>query len=352
MIAISIIVPVYNVEKYLERCLDSIINQTQNDLEIILVDDGSTDNSGNICDKYAIKDKRIKVIHKENKGLADARNCGLDLAQGECVSFIDGDDFIHPQMMEILYNNINNNNADIASCEFKKVYEYNKKEIASNTREIITREYDNIQALENYFGEYRDKKEMQIVVWNKIYRRELFDNIKFPYDKLYEDGYVTYKLLYKSKKIIHIYEELYYYFQREGSLIRSEFSLKVLRSYDDRREIFNFLYNKVPSINRKSAEGYINKYFTLYKQIISSNTNDEEILLYKDKIKNDLKQDKKLLLKSGINNLLKLKLVFFILNYKFIYFFEVIENLMYKIIDKAYRIKGRINLCNKKIGQP
>lgn len=352
MILVSIIVPVYNVEQYLERCLDSLVNQTLKDIEIILVDDGSTDDSGNICDKYAKKDKRIKVIHKENGGLSDARNIGLSIARGKYIGFVDSDDFISLDMYKKLFNCIEHGNYDIASCEFKKVYEYNEKEIASNTMKIITKEYDNIQALENYFDEYTDKREMQTVVCNKIYRRELFDNIKFPYGKLYEDGYVTYKLLYKSKKVIHIYEELYYYFQREGSLIRSEFSLKVLKSYDDRREIFKFLYNKVPSINRKSAERYINKYFTLYKQIINFNSNDEEILLYKDKIKDDLKQDKKLLLKSGINNVLKLKLELFILNYKFIYFFELVENLAHRTIRKIYSIKGKMNLWNKKIGQP
>ena len=137
MILVSIIVPVYNVEKYLERCLDSLINQTLKDIEIILVDDGSTDDSGNICDKYAKKDKRIKVIHKENGGLSDARNIGLSIANGRYLQFVDSDDFIHKQMIEILYNTIINNNADISICDFDKVYEntkikYNTKEISLN----------------------------------------------------------------------------------------------------------------------------------------------------------------------------------------------------------------------------
>ena len=110
MILVSIIVPVYNVEKYLERCIDSLVNQTLKDIEIILVDDGSTDDSGNICDKYAKKDKRIKVIHKENGGLSDARNIGLSIANGRYLQFVDSDDFIHKQMIEILYNTIINNN--------------------------------------------------------------------------------------------------------------------------------------------------------------------------------------------------------------------------------------------------
>ncbi|MCR1823330.1 glycosyltransferase family 2 protein, partial [Terrisporobacter muris] len=261
---ISIIVPVYNVEQYIRRCLDSLINQTFKEIEIILVDDGSTDSSGRICDEYAKIDDRVKVIHKENGGLSDARNKGIDIAQGEYIGFVDSDDFVSLDMFQYMYS-YNDIKADIVSCEYKKIYDNNKINTRDKSKKINVKEFNNIEALENYFGEYSDKREIQVVVWNKIYKKELFEDIRFPFGKLYEDGYVTYKLLYKAKKIIHLYEELYYYFQREGSLIRSEFSLNVLKSYDDRREIFRFLYDKVPSINSKSAQLYINKYLALYK---------------------------------------------------------------------------------------
>lgn len=120
-LAISIIVPVYNVEKYLNRCLDSILNQTFTDFELILVDDGSTDNSGIICDEYKTKDNRIKVIHKENGGLSSARNAGLDIARGRYIGFVDSDDFISKDMYQILYNEAEKNKADMIMCEFKKV---------------------------------------------------------------------------------------------------------------------------------------------------------------------------------------------------------------------------------------
>lgn len=342
MIKVSIIVPVYNVDKYLRRCIESIMNQTLKEIEIILVDDGSTDKSSMICDEYAKLDNRIKIIHKANGGLSDARNKGLDMVRGKYIGFVDSDDFVSIDMFNHLYNN--SINADIVSCEYIKFYSDDYRNFKKNSKKIKMKEFNNVEALENYFGEYHDKREIQTVVWNKIYKKELFEDIRFPFGKLYEDGYVTYKLLYKSRKIVHLYEELYYYFQREDSLVRSEFSLKVLKSYDDRREMFKFLYDKVPSINNRSAQLYIDKYFTLYKQIIKSKSKDADIILFKYKIKNELKQDKRLIMEAEISSKLKLKVLLFIINYRFIYLFEYTNKKISLIKNIRNNMKNKIKL--------
>ena len=204
---ISVIVPIYKVEKYIHRCIDSIINQTYKNLEIILVDDGSPDSCPRICDEYAKKDKRIKVIHKENGGLSDARNKGVDIATGDYIAFVDSDDYIHPNMYEVLIYELEKNNSDIALCKYKIVYEKSK----------ITTEIDgkfevyslnNLQALDSMYG--KDGVDF-IVAWNKLYKKDLFNKIRYPVGKIHEDEYTTYKLLFASKNVIYIEYELYYF---------------------------------------------------------------------------------------------------------------------------------------------
>ena len=169
-IMISVIVPIYNVEEYLPACIESILNQTYRDLEILLIDDGSTDNSGKICDEYAEKDKRCIVIHQQNKGSSGARNTGLDNAKGEYISFIDGDDYIHPQMLEILYKEIEKENCDFAMISHKKVFnkleqnkdiEGNINVIYLNRHVLISGLYNKTNFLESDFQ----------AVWNKLYKK-------------------------------------------------------------------------------------------------------------------------------------------------------------------------------------
>lgn len=195
---ISVIVPIYNVEKYLNKCIESIINQSYSNLEIILVDDGSKDSSGIMCDSYILKDKRIKVIHKENGGLSDARNVGLDKAKGEYIVFIDSDDWIDEKMIEILYNIIKKNNSDISICDYFLAY---NEEIQTQKEDIEIINLSNIEALKTIYD--KDLGVCMIVAWNKLYKRNLFkDDIRYPYGKIHEDEFTTYKLLYKAKKNI------------------------------------------------------------------------------------------------------------------------------------------------------
>ena len=228
MVKISIIVPVYNVERYLGKCINSILNQTFADFELILVDDGSTDRSGYICDDYKKKDNRIKVIHKENGGLSSARNAGLDIAKEKYIGFVDSDDFINKNMYEFLYKDIKVNNSDIAICDYEEVYE-NEKGINYQESNSSTLVLTNIEALWKIY----DKKGWNYVIaWNKLYKKYLFDDIRFPIGKIHEDEMIAHEVLYKANKITYNNKKLYYYLQRENSIMGKKFNINRLDILD------------------------------------------------------------------------------------------------------------------------
>lgn len=215
---ISVIVPIYNVEKYLNRCIDSILNQTYKNLEIILVDDGSTDNSINIIKSY--NDDRIKIYSKKNGGLSDARNYGLDKANGNYVSFIDSDDFIELDMFEKMVQHLTDRDIDIVVCDMKYLYDDGSTSFASGGNFVCG------NVLEN-----PDLILMNNSACNKLYKIEMFNDIKFPKGKYYEDLATIPILLYKAKKIIKIDEPFYIYFQRKGSIAHSA-NKKIFEIYD------------------------------------------------------------------------------------------------------------------------
>ena len=212
---ISVIVPIYNVEKYLNRCIDSILNQTYRNLEIILVDDGSTDRSSEICLARSKEDTRIKVFRKKNGGLSDARNYGLDRSCGKYVFFIDSDDYIATDCIMRLYRNLKNTESDISTILF---YPFNENEIPFS-KMGTNRAYDNEKALEQLL--YR--RRCTTSAWGKLYDARLFDGIRYPVGKICEDLPTTYKIFAKAKKIAIDDSKLYYYLQRKDSIIRSEF---------------------------------------------------------------------------------------------------------------------------------
>ncbi|MEQ8154210.1 MAG: glycosyltransferase family 2 protein [Clostridiaceae bacterium] len=218
---ISVIIPIYNVEPYLRRCINSVLNQTYNNLEIILVDDGSPDNCGIICDEYAKNHDRIKVIHKRNGGLSDARNAGLNIASGKYIGFIDSDDWVSNIYLQKLYDLISNHNSDISVCNFVKAYD--EKDLLSNNHCIELYEYNNIEALNQYFNKYYIQ---MVVSWGKLYKTALFKDIGFPVGRIHEDEFTTHKLLYKANKVVFTTESLYYYWQRQDSITGVGFNLK------------------------------------------------------------------------------------------------------------------------------
>lgn len=232
---ISIIVPIYKVEDYLEKCIDSILSQSITKFELILIDDGSPDECGKICDSYASRDHRIKVVHKQNEGLSAARNSGLDIAEGDYVGFVDSDDWIHDKMYETLLNLLIDNNADIAQCEFIRTFD--EEETIDNSQRNTIETFNNIESLKNI---YNKKAISTVVSWNKLYKRELFDHIRFPKGKIHEDEFTTHKLLYKSKKLVYTNKVLYFYRQTPNSIMNSKFNKKRLDILDAMQERLDF----------------------------------------------------------------------------------------------------------------
>ena len=257
---ISIIVPVYNVEKYICRCIDSILDQTYKDFELILVDDGSTDSSGKICDDYKKRDKRIKVIHKENGGLSSARNIGLDIAEGDYIGFIDSDDYIRKDMYEVLYNDIVKYHADISICSYKEVNEYfQPKNIRDNNKIEI---YEGIDSLNQL---YKNNRVKFIVAWNKLYDKSIFKNLRYEEGKIHEDELIIHKLLLSSKLVTYNSKEMYYYLQREDSIMKKEYSisnLSYINALSDR--IILFYKEGLDELQERAESEYLSNFFKYY----------------------------------------------------------------------------------------
>ena len=223
---ISVIIPVYKVEKYLDRCIQSVVSQTYHDLEIILVDDGSPDRCGKICDEWAEKDGRIKVIHKKNGGLSDARNAGLDIASGSLIGFVDSDDYIHPEMYQRLYETLINQGADLAVCGLYRIRELDGEIVRS---EIPCKDQviDSREALRNtcYSACYMS-------VWNKLYRRTLFSCNRFLSGKISEDIFIMPGIYSECTKIALLSSPYYFYVQTPNSICRSALKVKNLDSVE------------------------------------------------------------------------------------------------------------------------
>lgn len=283
---VSIIVPVYNVEKYLKKCLDSIINQTYKNIEILLVDDGSTDNSGIICDEYAKKDPRITVIHKENAGLSEARNTGLDYARGKYISFIDSDDYIEEGMIFYLYHDCKDNNCQIANSN--KIWEL------ENGKKIYLCEIENSEIVDTETA-LKNLLLNDPSVANKLFERCLFDDIRFIKDKLYEDILTTPLLIEKSERIFLDKRHFYHYIQHENSIVHKSFSKKKMDYMYNAKELFQHIKIHYPNISEVAEAYYILVLITIiseayykrnemnseYKEIY------EELKLFKNKYRNN-----------------------------------------------------------------
>ena len=260
---ISIIIPVYKVEKYLEKCIESVLKQTYTNLQIILVDDGSPDNCGKICDEYAKKDPRIEVIHKVNGGLSDARNVGIAKAKGKYIGFVDSDDYIKEDMYEILINLIKEYDADVSICNLYDVID-GKEYIRNNENGI--QEYSRLEILKEVLLD----ENIQSYAWNKLYKKELFDEIKYPIGKKYEDIGTTFYVFEKCNKIVVTSEPEYYYLKRSDSLVNNVTESTVL-DYTD-IIIQRYLYTQK---NIEELRKYNNYY--LAKTLITAH-NDIELL--------------------------------------------------------------------------
>lgn len=278
---VSVIVPVYNVWPYLSQCVESICHQTYTELEIILVDDGSDDGSGHLCEELALADSRLKVIHTPNSGLSAARNTGIGQSGGEFVVCVDSDDVIHPQMIEKLYHAIIQNNADISFCSYQYIAQdespvfalYDSvSSILLSGQDCIEKMYSSLTAVD------------MVVAWNKMYKRTYFQDLKYPINRKHEDEFLTYKILYPLKKCVYIKNPLYYYRIRKNSITQQKDIARSLDIVDALNERLNFFNEK------KEKKLYILTLKKYMDALILAILSFDELALSEDIRRNELNQ--------------------------------------------------------------
>lgn len=260
---ISVIVPIYKVENYLHRCVDSIINQTYTNLEIILVDDGSPDKCPRICDEYAKKDSRIRVIHKKNGGLSDARNAGLDIATGEYIGFVDSDDYISLHFYQKLINVMKVSDSDIVECEIKKFKDTDEIDYIENNK-LDFKTFNTYEAMEDLIL----NNILSVTVWNKLYKREVIEKFRFKVGKTNEDDFYTYLAFDNSNKISKLDEELYYYLQREDSIMGKNYKLNRLDEIEAKYERLKFIEKKYKNLILLAKEDVMFGCLYAYQQLL------------------------------------------------------------------------------------
>ena len=268
MSRVSIIVPVYNVSHYLKQCLDSIQAQTFIDWTAILIDDGSTDDSGKICDVYVAKDKRFRVVHQKNAGAANAKNHGLDCVETELTAFIDSDDYVEPTWLESVINTMDSSSADIVEYNYDNLYKtYNEK------NNIYKKEYEEFDA-ERYLGQYLENWTCSLF-WNKVFKTELIDDIRFRKERrCIDDEFFTYKVVSGARKIVRIDKVLYHYRQRRSGAVNNYAHMQQIA--DDSLEVlierYQWIKRYFPAIKKKYLQHDISILFYFAKQPHNENT--------------------------------------------------------------------------------
>lgn len=279
-VEISIVLPVYNVIDYLDECIKSILRQSNINFELIVVDDGSTDGSQILCDRYSESDSRIKVIHQKNAGLSAARNTGLNHAKGKYITFVDSDDFVGEKYIEVLYKIIIESCADISMCDYMEVAQDTQiSDVTFQEKNPIDKYYYNgKEAIANVYK--NSSHGMEFVSWAKMYKLELFksNGILFPEGKLHEDAFTTYKLFYASNKIAFVNAPLYFYRIRSGSIMTSEFTEKRLDMIQATREEYLFFReNRDFELMYLAFVDYLHKVKLILKMIFASAGDNKEI---------------------------------------------------------------------------
>lgn len=296
---ISVIVPVYNVADYLEECYKHIVNQTYKNLEIIFVDDGSTDTSGRLCDKFARGDKRVRVIHKKNRGLSSARNTGLQIASGDIISFIDSDDYPRIDMFEKLYLCMSKHQVDIVCCDYSSTEQQQK--LSGETKLLKSNEAISMLL---------DDSGYRCYAWNKLYKRSLFEDIKYPEGELFEDIKTTYKLFKKVHEICYLKEDLYFYRIRESSITGAKFTTRNREVVNAINSVIDDAYEWLDKAEyNKLIVGYIFYYISFVKKaMIADMETSRDISNLKKCIKSNISN---ILKSDGIGTNLKLEIILF-----------------------------------------
>lgn len=317
---ISVIIPVYNVYDYVGKCIESVINQTYKELEIIVINDGSTDNSLDIIKAYEKKDKRIKVIDKKNGGLSDARNVGIDASTGKYIMFLDSDDFIDENMIKIMYENLKKYKKKISICNRYYYYEDDTKKLRfCNTNSIIN--MDLIESLINLLNFIN----FDMSAWAKLYDKSLFENIRFPVGKLSEDYYIMYLLFDKASGVVYDSRPLLYYLQqRKGSITKKN---KLIMDYVyAAKQQHDFIKEKYPQLKIYAESSYCLSYFTIYnKSIINGGSPNKNFV----KEMNDILKlyEKSVYKNKFISNSRKIQIIIF-------KYFKPIYNFLMKMYKK------------------
>lgn len=313
---ISIIVPVYKVEKYIHECIDSILSQTYKNIELLLIDDGSPDNCPRICDNYALKDKRIKVYHKKNGGLSDARNFGIDNSTGKYLMFIDSDDYIEKDMVELLYKNLKLNNADISICDCTFIYKDKKIKNDKRTDFLVMNREQALSELnkQNGFG---------FAAWNKLYKKEIFKKIRFPIGKINEDWYIMYKIFSQVKKAVYQPDSKYNYRQRKSSISKNTLINynPILASSRCRR----FIINKYPISSNEAYGNEIIADISVYNKLMLI----KKCKIKKDYIRKNIKRN--IYRMNSLNNYFKISKI---LQIYMILYIPIMYKLIYIIKEK------------------
>lgn len=285
---ISVIIPVYNVRNYIDKCIESVMKQTYENLEIILVDDGSTDGSEKKCDEYLERDKRISVIHKENGGLSDARNHALNKISGKFVTFVDSDDYIDLRMIETLYKLIEEYEADVSCVSFQRVFEGKQEKNVTFPFQIAT--YSGNEAIEDMLY----KKSVDTSAWGKLYKASDFNIIRYPIGMIFEDWGTTYKIFHNKNRIVCSSAKMYFYVQRSGSLVHDNFSKKRFDRIVIAKQIFDWANEEcVELIDAARA-----RYFQANVQTIREMPLTEQWLEEQEDIKKCIKKYRKDILKD------------------------------------------------------
>ncbi len=283
---ISVIVPIYNVEKYLFRCVESLINQTYKNLEIILVDDGSPDNCPRLCDEYLKKDNRIKVVHKKNGGLSDARNAGMEIAKGDYISFVDSDDYVSLDFIEELYNTMISENSDIVECDVVKFF--GSRFLEKYEDDLIVNNYSTIDGLAALISENTFRQH----VWNKLYKTELVSDIYFAVGKLNEDEFWTYQVFGRAKKVTKLNKTMYYYFQREDSIMGDTYNLRRLDALEGKFNRQNYIDIYYPELSLMAKidlyDSCIFAYQSVLKYMSGADKKEAKKIIKKYRTTNDL----------------------------------------------------------------
>ncbi len=286
---ISVIVPVYKAEAFFDRCVESILAQTMQDFELILIDDGSPDRCGEMCDTYAKQDPRIQVIHQANTGQAAARNRALDIACGEYFAFADSDDYIHPQTFEILLGNARKHNAQISVGGYQPVTGLVEH---PPLKGVPSRVWNGKEFLRHCLLDSVDKKPW--VLWDKIFHRDCFKTIRFPEGRIYEDNAVVYRMLYEAETIADCDAKLYYYFFNENGTVNQSFKLKHLDWLKVLEEMIPYFEEKKDQVLvEKLNKSYLFALTDLYQKVKSHLNEPSALADLKVKLEKQYAQEKK-----------------------------------------------------------